>query len=98
MYIPTCKHKQSKYIQLISLNTKNVMTALFYLTFFFFTIMEINMSTKANHSNKTIDELFFILKSIYIIELYTCITSKTLIQMHTILKTVVISSTLELIS
>lgn len=97
MYIPTCKHKQSKYIQLISLNTKNVMTALFSLTFFF-TIMEINMSTKANHSNKTIDELFFILKSIYIIELYTCITSKTLIQMHTILKTVVISSTLELIS
>lgn len=56
------------------------------------------MSTKANHSNKTIDELFFILKSIYIIELYTCITSKTLIQMHTVLKTVVISSTLELIS
>ena len=59
------------------------------------------MSTKANHSNKTNDELFFILKSIYIkkqIELYTCITSKTLIQMHTVLKTVVISSTLELIS
>lgn len=73
------------------------MTALFSLTFFF-TIMEINMSTKANHYNKTIDELFFILKSIYIIELYTCITSKTLIQMHTVLKTVVISSTLELIS
>ena len=78
MYIQTCKHKQSKYIQLIPLNTKNVMTTLFSLTFF--TIMEISMSTKANQPNKTIDEIFFILKSIYIKQIEIYITSKTLIQ------------------